>query len=117
MGIFKKRWKSFYITSKLAYGVFEICPINFRLYIGCIVYNPNKHARHLFGFTFYRWQQPKNYRLVTLPNCAYFSISLLYFPALDFRIGNGQTWFYVRCEQFHWYLLKLKDKKTDGLPF
>lgn len=95
----KRGWKALYIHSKLLYCLFELCHTDFRVYSFPILIR--ERCRHLFGFTFHRWPNPKKVGRETLPKCAYLSISLLYLPSLDFRIGNGKTWLWVRNENLY----------------
>ncbi len=94
-----KRYKSIYIHTKLVYGVFELQPTDFRLFLFPIIMWGR--SRHLFGFIFHRWNNVKAVMGSALPYRAYFSISLLYFPSLDFRIGNGKNWFWIRNENYY----------------
>ena len=50
----------------------------------------NRH-RSLIAARFYTWNK--------IP-AGFMSLSILYLPSLDFRIGNGKTWFWIRCENY-----------------
>jgi len=114
----KKGWKSFYIQGKLIYGLFELNPFDFRIYLFPIIIN--HQSRHLFGFTFYRWRmiEVNNSffvflsRTKTVSRRCYLSISFLYMPSLDFRIGNGKTWFWIRNENIYGWIVRQKNVKN-----
>ena len=107
----KRGWKALYVHSKLLFCLFELQPADFRVYSFPIIIR--ERARHLFGFTFHRWGNPKTCRRETLPKCAYLSISLLYLPSLDFRIGNGKTWFWIRNENWYGYLCHRRNSRVS----
>jgi len=106
----KKGWKALYIHSKLVYGMFELQPTDLRLYLFPIIIS---RARHLFGFTYHRWSNPKAITREALPKLAYFSISIFYMPSLDFRIGNGKSWFWVRNENLYGWKCHRHNKRVS----
>ena len=61
------------------------------------------HHRFFFLFHYYNWG--KNH-----PKKMYLSFGILFLPVLDFRIGNGNTWFWIRNEQLHHFLMIRKQK-------
>ena len=113
MAFIRKCWKALYINSKLIHGTFEIMPIDFRFYTFPIIIK--ERCRHLFGFTFHRWEDRKTIRGKAIPKCAYLSISIFYLPSLDFRIGDGNTWLYIRNENFYGWLCYRRNQKL--FPF
>lgn len=46
----------------------------------------------LFSFHLYTWDKRP---------ALYLSIEILFLPSLDFRVGNGETWFWVRSENLY----------------
>ena len=106
----KRGWKALYINGKWIHGLFELQPLDFRLYLLPIIIG---RARHLFGFTFHRWGNPKTVRRETMPKCAYLSISLFYLPSIDFRIGDTKTWFWVRNENVYAWKCHRHNKRVS----
>ena len=64
--------------------------------------------KSLASLRFYDWGTPK---------ACYFGFSFLFLPALSFRIGDGTTWKYIRCEEvYHWFWLR-KQRSLSDTPF
>lgn len=59
-------------------------------------------CRHLFFFRFFTWDKTP---------AAYLTFSFLYLPSIDFRIGNGRTWWYIRNENLHMWLCRRRTAK------
>ena len=59
--------------------------------------------RFLFLFHHYNWGKNN-------PKKMYLSFGFLFLPVLDFRIGNGKTWFWIRNEQLHHFLMLRKQR-------
>lgn len=106
-----KGYKALHIHSKLLFCMFEFTPVDFRFYSFAIIIK--QRARHFFGFTFHRWGNPKTINREALPKCAYFSISLLYMPSLDFRVGNHKTWFWIRNENWYGYKCQRRNSRVS----
>jgi len=62
-------------------------------------------GRCLFGFSFQTCVKSKG---------CYLTFSLLYLPAIAFRIGNGRSWLYIRNENLYAYICS---RKNRTLPF
>jgi len=65
--------------------------------------------RCLLGFHFYTWRRVKK--------CGSIGFRFFYLPELEFIIGNGKTWWYIRCQNLYaWKLHRqnIKDFKTWG---
>jgi hypothetical protein len=106
----KTGWKALYINYKLLSCMFELCPVDFRVYV--LPIDIFGRSRHFFGFTFHRWQNPKTVSREALPKCAYLSISLFYLPDLEFRIGNGKTWLWLRNENIFAWKIRRRNEKS-----
>lgn len=63
-------------------------------------------SRALFSFHLHKWdKQP----------AIYLTIELLFFPSLDFRIGDGKTWRWIRNENWYGYKIHKQNKKNNLL--
>lgn len=58
--------------------------------------------RSLLGINFYTWDEKP---------AGYLSINFLYLPSLDFRIGNGKTWLWIRNGNWYGYKIHKQNKK------
>lgn len=59
-------------------------------------------SRALFSFNIYTWDKRP---------ALYLSVELLFLPSLDFRIGNGKTWIWIRNENWYGYKCNQRNKK------
>ena len=41
----------------------------------------------------------------------YLTVEFLFLPSLDFRIGDGKTWFWIRNENWYAYKIRKQNKK------
>ena len=57
----------------------------------------------LIGFVFYTWG-------INYPKKCYISFRL--YKSLEFRVGNGKKWLYIRCENLYSYKLNKKRRKA-----
>lgn len=108
----RRGWKALYIDNKILHCMFELSVIDFRFYFLPLII-PDKYGgrcRHLFGFTFHHWNNPKKIH-GAMPKKAYLSISLLYLRSLDFRIGDGNTWLWIRNENLYAYKVHRRNRK------
>ena len=116
--IIKRGWKALYVHSKLLDCLFELYPIDFRVYAFPITIKGR--ARHLFGFTFHRWQNPRTVNRESVPKCSYLSFDIFYLPSLDFRIGDGKKWLWVRSENWYAYKCYKENRRKlygNDMPF
>lgn len=59
-------------------------------------------SRALFSFQLHKWDKKP---------AIYLSIEVLFLPSLDFRIGNGKTWLWIRNENWYGYKIHKQNKK------
>jgi len=64
---------------------------------------PARNRRYLFLFHYYNWG--RNH-----PKKMYLSFGIFYLTVLDFRIGNGKTWLWIRNENLHSFLMTRKQR-------
>jgi hypothetical protein len=105
----KLGWIGLFQTSLNWHNVFQLhwCFIRSKLHpatefgftlFGFVLTHINRH-RSLISFRWYTWDEKP---------AGILSVSVFYLPDLSFRIGNGKTWFWVRCENYAFY----KSKKS-----
>ena len=59
-------------------------------------------SRALFSFHLHKWDNKP---------AIYLSIEVLFLPSFDFRIGNGETWLWIRNENLYGYKIYKQNKK------
>lgn len=65
-------------------------------------YFPIIGHRGLFSFHFYTWEKKWKSAMI--------GMGLLYLPFIEFRIGDGKSWWSIRCEQYYGWKLKRLNK-------
>lgn len=59
-------------------------------------------SRALFSFHLHKWDNKP---------AMYLSIEVFFLPSLDFRIGDGKTWLWIRNENWYGYKIHKQNKK------